>query len=546
MHAETAEQLEQGKRALANGDWETARDVLSCAVSGTDDPDVGFHYARAAEWAGDYRDAVKYYERAFTGYCEKGRCRDAAYIAGRELSFLHAAVYGNTPVAEGWLQRALDLAHDIGDCTEAGWVELAAALMTDDPDAKDGHIARAEAIAEVTGDVNLRFAAMAHTGVSRVLRGEIVEGIRLLDTSATAVISGEVTDYLVAGEIFCHMLFSCEAAQDVVRAQRWLTAATEYGARSHADWIPAICRTHFGGILTAAGRVTDAEEQLCSALTLYDASYEALRSSAMVRLADLRVRQGRFDEAARMLAGFEFDSYAVRPLARLHFARGDLGMARRVLVRVLTAECTPMNAAHWALLTEIAVARDDMPLARDAESRLTRLARLCELPSIRAYSSYASGLVGEAVGNNDDALTSYDQALKHFSDAALPLEAARTRLAIARLTATTEPEIAASEAHTALRVFETLAARFDADQTASLLRQLGQPGRSSPRTMGPLTNRESEVLRLVSEGLPNDEIADRLFLSKRTVEHHISSIFRKFGVSSRAEAIAAALRRSGE
>nr|WP_260152301.1 helix-turn-helix transcriptional regulator [Hoyosella altamirensis] len=64
--------------------------------------------------------------------------------------------------------------------------------------------------------------------------------------------------------------------------------------------------------------------------------------------------------------------------------------------------------------------------------------------------------------------------------------------------------------------------------------------------MGPLTNRESEVLRLVSEGLPNDEIADRLFLSKRTVEHHISSIFRKFGVSSRAEAIAAALRRSGE
>ncbi|AEF41284.1 LuxR C-terminal-related transcriptional regulator [Hoyosella subflava] len=546
MHAETAEQLEQGKRALANGDWETARELLGRAVSGTDDPDVKFHYARAAEWAGDYRDAVKYYERAFTGYCEKRRFRDAAFIAGRELSFLHAAVYGNAPVAEGWLQRALDLAHDIGDCTEAGWVELAAALMTDDPDTKDRHIARAEAITEMTGDVNLRFAAMAHAGVSRVLRGQIVEGIRLLDASATAVISGEVTDYLVAGEIFCHMLFSCEAAQDVVRAQRWLTAATEYGARSHADWIPAICRTHFGGILTAAGRLTDAEEQLSSALRLYDASYEALRSSAMVRLADLRVRQGRFDEAARMLAGFEFDSFAVRPLARLHFARGDLGMARRVLGRVLTAECTPMNAPHWALLTEIAVATDDMPTAIDAESRLTQLARRCELPSILAYSEYACGLVREAAGKNGDALTAYDHSLKHFSEAALPLEAARTRLAIARLTATTDPKTAASEAQTALRVFETLAARFEADQTASLLRQLGQPGRRSPRTPGPLTNRENEVLHLVSEGFTNDEIADRLFLSKRTVEHHISSIFRKLGVSSRAEAIAAALRGSGE
>lgn len=542
MHAETAEQLEQGKRALANGNWKTAHEILSRAVAGTDDPDVRFHYARAAEWAGDYREALKSYERAFTGYSEKGRFREAAYIAGRELSFLHAAVYGNTPVAEGWLQRGIDLTHDIGDCTEAGWVELAAATMTDDPDTKDRHIARAEAITSITRDVNLQFCTMAHAGVARVLRGRIVEGIRLLDTSATAVISGEVTDYVVAGEIFCHMLFSCEAAQDVVRADRWLTAATEYGERSHADWIPAICRTHYGGILTAAGRLTDAEEQLSNALTLYDASYEALRSSAMVRLADLRVRQGRFDEAARMLAGFEFDSLAVRPLARLHFARGDLSTARRVLTRALTSECTPINAAHWALLAEIAVTTDDIATASDAESHLNQLAQQCELPSIHAYSEYASGLVHEAVGKTDEALAAYDQALKHFSEAALPLEAARTRLSIAHLTATIDPQTAANEAQTALGVFETMAAQFEADQTANLLRQLGQPGRRSPRTLGPLTKRENEVLRLVSEGLTNDEIAARLFLSKRTVEHHVSSIFRKLGVSSRAEAIAVALR----
>ena len=57
-----------------------------------------------------------------------------------------------------------------------------------------------------------------------------------------------------------------------------------------------------------------------------------------------------------------------------------------------------------------------------------------------------------------------------------------------------------------------------------------------------LTTRELDVLALVAEGLRNAEIAERLFVSRRTVDHHVSAILRKLEAGSRGEAVAAANR----
>jgi DNA-binding NarL/FixJ family response regulator len=107
-----------------------------------------------------------------------------------------------------------------------------------------------------------------------------------------------------------------------------------------------------------------------------------------------------------------------------------------------------------------------------------------------------------------------------------------------------DPEIAIAEARTALELFQKMSARPDADAAASLLRGLGAPGRRQPRRAGPLTQRETEVLDLLGQGMSNDKIAQRLTISKRTAEHHVSSILAKLGLVSRAEAVAYAVRTS--
>ncbi|NEE03765.1 LuxR family transcriptional regulator [Phytoactinopolyspora halotolerans] len=543
-----ADLLAAGKAALVRGDWALARPLLADAVERHETADGLYQLARAVEWAGDYQDAIALYERAFVAYRELGESRIPALIAGRELSFLHAAVYGNDAVAAGWLARARSLVYEAGECVESGWVELAEALVTEDGESKLAHAQAALDIAGRLNDADLRFCALSNVGVALVLQGRIDDGMRALDEAATAAAGREVTDYITAGEIYCHMLLCCELTLDVRRAQQWSAVATGHGTRENSPWVSAICRTHYGAVLTAAGQWDEAERELRASIDLYDASYRALRSGAIVRLADLRVRQGRYDEAGRLLAGFEFDAFAVRPLARLHLVRGEHAMARRLLRRVVGTTgdaASGDDATHpleLALLAEVEAAAGNLDEARAVCKRLSSVVAVAQVPRIRAFAEYAAGVVC-AAAEDPDALAHFEAALPLFAEAELPLEEARTRLAISQAIAATEPEVAAAEARAALEVFERMAAFADADAAANHLRGLGvHGGRPARRTAGPLTRRESEVLAHVAEGLTNEQIAARLYISKRTVEHHVGSVFAKLGVATRAEAAAYALR----
>jgi DNA-binding NarL/FixJ family response regulator len=122
------------------------------------------------------------------------------------------------------------------------------------------------------------------------------------------------------------------------------------------------------------------------------------------------------------------------------------------------------------------------------------------------------------------------------------MELAQTRLEMARALAAQSPEVAIAAAKAALEDFERLRAARHADAAGALLRSLGAPIRTGPKGFGALTKRETEVLQLIGAGLSNAEIGDRLYITRKTVEHHVGNVLAKLGLRNRTEAAAYATK----
>jgi DNA-binding NarL/FixJ family response regulator len=141
-------------------------------------------------------------------------------------------------------------------------------------------------------------------------------------------------------------------------------------------------------------------------------------------------------------------------------------------------------------------------------------------------------------------VASLSQALSLFRRLRLPLEAGRTRLALAEMLTGDD---AVAEARAALGAFEALGAARDADAAAARLRELGVvAARGGPLGLGELTRREQEVLVLLGEGLSNRELSERLYLSRKTVERHVRNVLFKLGLRNRAEAAAYVVRHGAQ
>jgi DNA-binding CsgD family transcriptional regulator len=232
-------------------------------------------------------------------------------------------------------------------------------------------------------------------------------------------------------------------------------------------------------------------------------------------------------------------------VARLHLARGRPELAVRQLRRHIDRrEDGVLSAPTLALLAEAEVAAARLDHARDVGERLEAIARATPVPLLRALAEFAAGIAstddpadGRADHPADHAgIGHLEAALAGFLAVGLPFEEARTRLQLARCLSADQPEVAIAEARAALAVFDRIGAAPDADAAASLLRALGARGRTGPKGVGLLSQREQTVLGLLGEGLTNPEIAQRLFISPKTASHHVSNVLAKLGLRNRAEA----------
>ena len=169
--------------------------------------------------------------------------------------------------------------------------------------------------------------------------------------------------------------------------------------------VAAFCRAHYGGILTAAGRWEEAETELLAASSRFERGVSTRREAALIRLGDLRVRQGRLEEATELLTGLEAHPEAVRALAGLYFARGEAARAREVLERATggpddevpeVGEST-MVGPLLALLVDVHLAEGSIDAAAQAAARLSRIADAQGGAYLRAAAALADGQVPAAV-----------------------------------------------------------------------------------------------------------------------------------------------------
>ena len=225
--------------------------------------------------------------------------------------------------------------------------------------------------------------------------------------------------------------------------------------------------------------------------------------------------------------------------AALMLARGDGDGAGRLLAhrwRTL-AKHRVRQAAALDVLVDAHLAAGDVAAAAAAASRLVAIADSAG-EVLAAIATAASGRVAAGAGDAGAAVDHLEDAASRFAELGMPFETARARDALARVLAHSLPELAVAQARAALDGFTKLGAALDADRVAAFLRAHGVVARTGPKGVGALTGREQDVLRLLAHGLSNPEIASRLYVSRKTAAHHVSSILAKLDVANRAAAAA--------
>ncbi len=221
-------------------------------------------------------------------------------------------------------------------------------------------------------------------------------------------------------------------------------------------------------------------------------------------------------------------------LALLRLAQGDTDAADAAIRRAL-GETTerPSRARLLPACVEIMLAVGDVREARDACLELGEISSDFQSGMLDAMAAHARGSVDLATGDDRAALISLRQACRVWQELEAPYETARVRVLLGLACRNLgDDDTAALDLEAARGVFARLGAAPDLALVDSLIR------RAQPADAHGLTPRELQVLRMVAAGETNRAIAAELVLSQRTVDRHVSNIFSKLSVSSRAGATA--------
>jgi DNA-binding CsgD family transcriptional regulator len=538
----TTDLVSTGEEALSTGDWEGARNAFAAALSEQPSPQALDGLGRTLWWLGDVDGAIEHRERAYAVLRKDGKSTAAAKIA-LWLAREYLEAVGNQPASNGWIARAEGLLRDTTPGPEHGWLALTRGGLALDPDAMLAHAEVALGAGRASGDADLEASALALVGRARLLAGEFEPGIAALDEAMTAITSGEASDPVVFGDVCCVVTLACEESGELERLMRWQDVIETYLSRHLHGALISFCGTCGAEFFQAKGDLEMAERCLVEALGALEGTGHRSRCiHPAAKLAEIRILQGRIEEAERLLAGFEDLPETLRASVEVHRMRGEYALAAALLLRRLNRVGETIVAVPLlSTLVEVQVAQGDLEGASVSSARLEGLAERSGHARLGAVAALAAGRIASAF-RDPAARGHFESALETFGTLEMPLDAARTRVDLARAIQDQDPDVAGREARVALETFERLGADREADAAAAIVRELGGPARTGPKGMGLLTAREVEVLSLLAEGLTNAEIAARLYISTKTAGNHVSNLLAKLHLRSRQEAAAYAVR----
>jgi DNA-binding CsgD family transcriptional regulator len=537
------DELERGRKSYARRAWMDAYKLLShadrAASLGAEDLEL---LATSAYMIGRDDDFLSALERAHHVYLDAGEALRAvrcAFWVGVNL-----ALRGEIGRATGWFGRAQRLIErQERDCVERGYLLVPVMLQheaSSDWEAAYSTAADAVEIGERFGDRDLLALAVHEQGHALVKQGRVEEGLRLLDEAMVGVTAEELSP-IVTGLVYCSVIEICQEVYALRRAQEWTAALTQWCAQQpEMVAFTGRCLVHRAEIMQLHGAWRDALEEAGRARQrCAQVKNQAAVAQAFYQQAEVHRLQGEF--AAAEEAYREASRRGCEPhpgLALLRLAQGKNDAAAAAIRRVVGETTEPLKRARLLpAYVEIMLTTGDTQEARSACHEFEEISERYDSSLLEAMAAQVRGVVDLAEGDARVALLTLRHAWQKWQELEVPYEAARVRVHLAlACRALGDEDTAALEMEAARDLFAQLGATPDLAWVDSLTR------RTSFIDAHGLTQRELQVLRLVAAGKTNKAIATELVLSERTVDRHVSNIFTKVGVSSRAAATAYAYK----
>jgi ATP/maltotriose-dependent transcriptional regulator MalT len=533
---EQSDLLVVAREALGRHEWQEACDAADASgVADTPEDEAARLdlLADACWWLGRLDRCIDARERAYAIYTELDDRRRAGQCA--VWLYEHLCFKARPAIAGAWLRRARQALADDPECAEHGAVLLREAESAHG----SGDLDRAAGLARDVVELGRRLRspdveAEALQTLGRVLidQGNAAEGLANLDEAMLFAVEGRLSPY-ATGKVYCSLISACEELGDLRRATEWTEATSRWAERHPFAVFPGLCRVHRASALRWRGAWADAEREATLACDELAEMNLPNAAAGFVEIGEIRRRLG--DLAGAEDAYRRAEDLCGQPpsgLALLRLAQGRTDEATAIIQRAVEAESWNRLARARLLpaAAQIAIAAGDSATAAAAVDELDAIATDYDSPILLASAATARGRLQLAFGE-PSACAALRLALTRWQELDVPHEVAtaRTLLGLACRDLGDHDDALASFA-AAASLFDQLGATLDARLVRDLTSRRELPGG--------LTEREAEVLRLVAAGHTNRGIAAELHLSEKTVARHLSNIFTKIGVSSRAAATA--------